>query len=547
MDRSSTPKQVEQLLREGIRAAQAGNRNVARTRLKEVVALDESNEKGWFWLASVVESDDEKRVCLSNVLVINPNNERAKSQLEALDRQSRPLETPGEVAPGVNRRTLVLLGLLGVLVLAALVALVAVFNSRNGSGDTATSVAVAATTAPAATSTVAATKSATQNATQSATQNIVVVPAVRNTLPPTWTPLPTETSAILPTGTPLAAPPAGLRGHLVAISGQQLTLEGFLPVVVMNPDGSDLKVVPIDPERGEYGTLLPDGQHLIYTYNTVGTDSKLLRVVNVNGSQAREVKDAWGGLPALSNQRMASVTANGRLLAFAAQNILENDPNSEIYVLDLTRLFDAGTIEPPTATLTAAATLAKPATKAAEPTTVRITGTVTPTPSLADLYLMRVTPKNIGDNNWPAISPDGKNVVFTTDTTKLGKDGVDLYIAPVQKDSKPTNLTNDGPAFTEGAPAWSPDGKQIVFMAAPQGSTDNDIVLMNADGSNRQTLVHVDKTNNIRPRWSPDGKYIAFSSNRTGVMDIFIIEVASKTLYQVTHNGKTNILTAWSP
>ncbi len=544
MGKSAAPKGVDQLLREGIQAAQAGNRSVARDRLKEVVAQDESNEKGWLWLASVVETDDEKRVCLSNVLVINPNNERAKSQLEALDRLSRQADkAPGEVAPGVNRRMLFLLGLLGVLVIILLVALVNVIGK--GSGETPTSVAVQPTIA--AIGTAEATQAATKAATQSATSAAVIVPAVRNTLPPSWTPLPTITSALLPTGTPLAAPPAGLKGHIIGLSGQPLTLEGFLPVVIMNPDGSDFKMVPTDPERAEYAILLPDGQHLVYTYNTSGTDSKLMRIANINGTQPREVKDSWGGLPALDKQRMITVSANGKFLAFAAQSIIENDPYSQVYVLDTSRLLGAETGDQPPATVAATAIPVKAATRSAVPTATPLPGPPTGTPSLADIYLMRVTPKNSGDNDWPAISSDGKSVAFVTDTTKLGKDGIDLYIAPVRKDSKSTNLTNDGAAFTEGAPSWSPDGKQIAFMAAPQGSQYNDIVLINADGSNRQTLVHTEKSSNIRPHWSPDGKYIAFSSNRGGVMDIYILEVATKTTYQVTHNGKTTIATSWGP
>ncbi len=549
-------QQIDQLLREGIQAAQGGNKNVARSRLREVVALDEKNEKGWLWLASVVDDADEQRVYLSNVLVINPRNQRAQQLIDALDRRNREAEkAPGEVAPGVNRRSLLFLGLIVGLVLILLIALAAILNNRGGSVDASTSAALAPTAetpvmALSSGTVVALAASPTATATHSAgTQPVIVVATiVRNTLPPTWTPLPPPTSIEPPTGTPLASPPPNLKGHLVTISGQQLTIDGFLPVIITNPDGSNPHTVPLDPERGEYAILMPDGLHIIYTYITKGTDSHLLRYVNVNGAAPNEVQNAWGAFPPLDNQRRASLSANGKLLAFAAHNLIQNEQYSAIYVLDLTRLTSGGDSDPAAGTPpSATATTKAPAKTAVPPTAVlnQNPETITPTPSLSDLYLMRVTAKNIGENDWPAISADGKTVAFVTDTTAVGKDGTDLYSAPIRRDSKPVNLTNDGSAITEAAPAWSPDGKQIAFMAASKDSPYNDIVLINADGGNRQTLVHLDKVNNIRPHWSPDGKYIAFSSDRTGKMAIYIMDVGSKTLYQVTHNPYVDIVTDW--
>ena len=65
------------------------NENEARGLFEQVVELDEKSEKGWFWLASVVESDEERRICLGNVLHINPNNERAKRALDTLQAKAK--------------------------------------------------------------------------------------------------------------------------------------------------------------------------------------------------------------------------------------------------------------------------------------------------------------------------------------------------------------------------------------------------------------------------------------------------------------------------
>lgn len=64
-------------LREGIKAAQEGNRGRARMCLKRSAELDAQNENTWLWLASISDYPEELLVFLDNVLGINPENTRA--------------------------------------------------------------------------------------------------------------------------------------------------------------------------------------------------------------------------------------------------------------------------------------------------------------------------------------------------------------------------------------------------------------------------------------------------------------------------------------
>jgi twitching motility two-component system response regulator PilG len=68
---------AKELLREGIKAAQAGNRSEARHLLLRVTELESANENAWLWLASISEYPEELLVFLKNVLEINPDNQRA--------------------------------------------------------------------------------------------------------------------------------------------------------------------------------------------------------------------------------------------------------------------------------------------------------------------------------------------------------------------------------------------------------------------------------------------------------------------------------------
>lgn len=72
---------IAQWLQEGILAAKAGQVEQARFRLLDVVEQDQTNEAAWFWLYQVFDRPDDKRVCLENLLIINPHNSWASQEL----------------------------------------------------------------------------------------------------------------------------------------------------------------------------------------------------------------------------------------------------------------------------------------------------------------------------------------------------------------------------------------------------------------------------------------------------------------------------------
>lgn len=79
---------VEAIVREGINAFKAGRREEARTFLMKAVELDQYNEQAWLWLSAAVDSVDDQRTCLENVLAINPDNARARNGLQVLAQQT---------------------------------------------------------------------------------------------------------------------------------------------------------------------------------------------------------------------------------------------------------------------------------------------------------------------------------------------------------------------------------------------------------------------------------------------------------------------------
>jgi tetratricopeptide (TPR) repeat protein len=84
----------DQTLQRGIAAARAGKKDEARQLLLAVIAQDEAVEAAWLWLSGVVDDQEEKRICLENVLTLNPENTAAAKGLQWLAGQNASGEGP---------------------------------------------------------------------------------------------------------------------------------------------------------------------------------------------------------------------------------------------------------------------------------------------------------------------------------------------------------------------------------------------------------------------------------------------------------------------
>jgi len=71
-------------------------------------------------------------------------------------------------------------------------------------------------------------------------------------------------------------------------------------------------------------------------------------------------------------------------------------------------------------------------------------------------------------------------------------------------------------------PAWSPDGKKIAFTTSRDGNYE--IYLMNPDGTEQQNISQHPGNDNWAT-WSPDSRRLAWISNRDGEYGIYVLEV----------------------
>lgn len=79
-------------LQAGVAACQAGEKELGRKLLGQVLEEDPASEQAWLWLAALAEAPDEAIAYLQRVLEINPENERALSGINYY--RSLPPPTP---------------------------------------------------------------------------------------------------------------------------------------------------------------------------------------------------------------------------------------------------------------------------------------------------------------------------------------------------------------------------------------------------------------------------------------------------------------------
>jgi TolB protein len=120
-----------------------------------------------------------------------------------------------------------------------------------------------------------------------------------------------------------------------------------------------------------------------------------------------------------------------------------------------------------------------------------------------DVYLMHADGSGLerlthtDTNGFPQFSPDGRRLVLHI---RRDVHVLDLATGALER------LTRD--PRNGMYPTWSPDGEQIAFVSARNGSTE--LFVMKADGTEPRRLLGMAQGSVLAPRWSPDGERIVF-------------------------------------
>lgn len=301
-------------------------------------------------------------------------------------------------------------------------------------------------------------------------------------------PTPQPTRPVAPAATP--EPPSGLSGKIVFLSSRDYPdyrpeSGGLGPhdIYVMAPDGTNQTRISSGERLSNMSApaVSPDGLKI-----AVGRYGNKLTIYDKSGGQVSEYQ-APGDVNALWVNDWSS-DGNRLLLTVFGPSSGSSDWNEEIFDLDL-----------------------------------------------ASGQWTQLTDNN-QRNLFAAWSPDGTQIAYMQDYT--------LWL--MDSDGRNPRRLIDGEARDMD---WSSDGTKIAFESqeVPAASSDYDIWTVNPDGTGELRVTNTPGLYIYAPSWSPDGKQIAFVAYPDGpsrLGQISVLDIDSGETTQITSEGD-NIAPFW--
>jgi Tol biopolymer transport system component/DNA-binding winged helix-turn-helix (wHTH) protein len=154
--------------------------------------------------------------------------------------------------------------------------------------------------------------------------------------------------------------------------------------------------------------------------------------------------------------------------------------------------------------------------------------------ALADGIARRIPVATDGD--WPAVSPNGDRLAFSTITNHVIIRRRDL----AQPDGPSVELIAS--TREQNFPQYSPDGQHLAFDSTRAGTWS--VWVSDADGSN-PVQISQDKPAGY-PRWSPDSQKIAFEMRDAGRSAIYIADITERVPRKLVSNVAEMAHPYWS-
>ena len=154
-------------------------------------------------------------------------------------------------------------------------------------------------------------------------------------------------------------------------------------------------------------------------------------------------------------------------------------------------------------------------------------------------------PPKCSDDNLPAFSPDGQQIVFGSGRG----DRFDLVIANIQSGQRQVVIRGTS-KYNPSDPQFSPDGKRLAFVKfrLPSGHPQA-IFVANVDGTGVHQVTPWSLYAGDNEDWSPDGKWILFRSYEevdAKQSQIYLVHPDGSGLRQLTRFKRGAVVTSSS-
>ena len=145
---------------------------------------------------------------------------------------------------------------------------------------------------------------------------------------------------------------------------------------------------------------------------------------------------------------------------------------------------------------------------------------------------------------YPEWNPDGGSLIATLGIeqgARITREAAErnLFQHNTSGNTPPNQLTFE--YYPHAYPRWSPDGKHLVYAAAPNLDHEGNWDIYFWDLENEFVQLTNHPSYDITPTWSPEGESIIFSSNRNGKWDLWWQSLDSEEAIQLT-SGPADVL-----
>jgi TolB protein len=139
----------------------------------------------------------------------------------------------------------------------------------------------------------------------------------------------------------------------------------------------------------------------------------------------------------------------------------------------------------------------------------------------------------------PAWSPDGTKLAYVTFENRQSQ----IYTQDLYTGKRSLIASYPG---INGAPQFSPDGKQLLLVLSKDSGGATEIYLLDL-ATKRETRLTNHRSIDTEPSWHPNGKDIVFTSERGGNAQIYQLNLQSGRSKRLTFDGDMNLAGSVTP